>query len=104
MIRERYHRNSLRVRAARVILAAAGRRQREFDLDRSAPLSGSEWRSLPAVTISAPAPFPVAGERLQWGLYIGEALAMTKMGYLDAVEVAASGGVSGITKNLFLRP
>ena len=103
MIRERYHRNSLRVHAVRVILAVAGCRQREFDLDRSAPLSGSEWR-LPRVTISAPAPFPVAGERLQWGLYIGEALAMTKMGYLDIVELAASGGVSRITKNLLLRP
>ena len=43
-------------------------------------------------------------ERLQRGLSIGRAPAMTKRRYLDTVQVAASGGVSRITKNFWLRP
>ena len=64
-----------------------------------ATVTNHEGRTPAAAVVSAVASFLVAGRSgCNWGLSIGGAPAMTETRYFNTVEVAASGGVSRITK------
>ena len=77
---------------------------RVAEIALTATVTDNEGRPAAAM-ISAPASFLLAGRSgCNWGLSIGGAPTMTETRYFCTVEVAASGGVSRITKISWLRP